>query len=118
MTSDFARKLIRSAARLAPEPLSERLTEEWLADLTAQEGSLSRLRFALGCVWAARVIAQEHSAPALPVVHSYPASYRAHFIRFPNEASPVLMIGTTAFVLTLSLNSAVLYGLVLGLAHS
>jgi hypothetical protein len=117
MTSEIACGLIRSAARLAPEPLSERLTEEWLADFTAQRGFISRLRFALGCFWAARVIAQEHAAPAYPIAHSPIDPSRAHFIRFPKDASPVLMSGTTTFVLILSLNAAVFYGLVLGLTH-
>jgi hypothetical protein len=116
MTSDIARGLIRSAARRAPDPLSERLTEEWLADLSAQRGSLSRLRFAIGCYWAARVITQEHSAPELAIARPAIATARAHFIRFPQEGSPVLMSGTTTFALILALNAAVFYGLVLGLS--
>jgi hypothetical protein len=117
MTSKIAHGLIRSAARRAPEALSERLVEEWLADLSAQSGSISRLRFALGCCWASRVIAQEHAAPALPISHAPIRPGRAHFIRFPKEASPVLMSGTTTFALILALNAAVFYGLVLGLSH-
>jgi hypothetical protein len=117
MASKIARGLIRSAARRAPEPFSERLGEEWLADLAAQRGSISRLRFAFGCCWAARVIAHEHAAPAIPIAPASIDPSRAHFIRFPKEASPVLMSGTTTFVLILSINAAVLYGLVLGLAH-
>ena len=118
MVSKIARGLIRSAALCVPEPLSERLREEWTADLAAQRGSLARLRFAAGCYWAARVIAQEHSAPAAPVPCASIHGAHAHFIRFPKESSPVLMSGTTTFVLILSLNAAVLYGLVLGLSHS
>jgi biopolymer transport protein ExbD len=48
--------LIRLAARSAPESLSERLEEEWLAHLTERRGPMSRLSFALGCYWAAIVI--------------------------------------------------------------
>lgn len=55
--------LIRHAARKAPPALSERLGEEWLADLSARPGTLSQLRFALGCCWATNVIAQEFGAP-------------------------------------------------------
>ena len=119
MVSKIARGLIRSAATCAPETLSERLIEEWTADLAVQRGSLVRLRFAMGCYWAARVIAQEHIASAPPRPHPSIDTGRAHFIRFPQEASPVLMSGTTTFVLILSLNAAVLYGLMLGrLIHS
>ena len=55
--------LIRHAARKAPPALSERLGEEWLADLSARSGVLSQLRFALGCCWATNVIAHEFGAP-------------------------------------------------------
>jgi hypothetical protein len=62
----LARNLILHAARHAPGPLSERLTEEWLADMSERPSGFSRLRFALGCCWATSVIAREHGA-ALPV---------------------------------------------------
>ena len=58
-----ARNLIRRAARKAPPALSERLGEEWLADLGARPGGWSQLRFALGCCWATTVIANEFAAP-------------------------------------------------------
>jgi len=58
-----ARNLIRHAATRAPPALSERLGEEWLADLAARTGVLSQLRFALGCCWATNVIAHEFGAP-------------------------------------------------------
>ena len=53
--------LIHHAARSAPELLSQRLEEEWLADLAVRPSAASRLRFAIGCSWATRVIALEHS---------------------------------------------------------
>lgn len=59
----IAARLIRHAARKAPPTLSERLSEEWLADLSARSGTLSQLRFALGCCWATNVIAHEFGAP-------------------------------------------------------
>ena len=58
-----ARNLVRHAARKAPLALSERLGEEWLADLRARSGGWSQLRFALGCCWATTVIANEFGAP-------------------------------------------------------
>lgn len=58
--------LIDRAARGIPEDLGERLREEWFADsLLEQPGRLARLRFALGCCWAATVI--QHDPVALPV---------------------------------------------------
>lgn len=59
----IAPHLIRHAARKAPPALSERLGEEWLADLSVRSGALSQLRFALGCCWATNVIAHEFGAP-------------------------------------------------------
>jgi TonB family protein len=59
----IARKLIRHAAHKTPPALSERLEEEWLADLTARPGAFSQLRFALGCCWAMTVITHEFGAP-------------------------------------------------------
>jgi hypothetical protein len=59
---DAAHWLIHHAALNAPASLSERLEEEWLADLGARPSALSRLRFALGCCWATRVIARELGA--------------------------------------------------------
>ena len=49
----IARRLIELAARRAPTGLSERLLEEWTADLTDHRGRMARLRFALGCYRAA-----------------------------------------------------------------
>jgi TonB family protein len=54
-----ARSLVRCAARQAPPELAQRLEEEWLADLTARQSALARIRFGLGCCWATRVIARE-----------------------------------------------------------
>jgi hypothetical protein len=53
--------LIRRAAQCAPEGLASRLEEEWLADSESRYSALSRLRFALGCWWAAILIAHEFS---------------------------------------------------------
>jgi hypothetical protein len=40
------------------------LEEEWLADLMARRGALSRIGFGLGCCWATRVIAREFGVAA------------------------------------------------------
>jgi biopolymer transport protein ExbD len=59
--------LVRQAARRAPQDLSARLQEEWLADLAYQHGAAARLYFALGCLWAAVAICNEHVAAASTV---------------------------------------------------
>ncbi len=58
----LARSLLLYAARSAPPALSERLAEEWLADFEARGGGSAGLRHALGCCWAATIIAREHGA--------------------------------------------------------
>jgi hypothetical protein len=110
----IAHRLIHLAARCAPDFLSARLEEEWLADLAAQRGLILRLRFALGCCWAIRIIAHEHAVPALPAATS-PAAHR-HFIRFPQDEFPFFTGGAIAFVLVVSLQVAVLYGVAIGLS--
>lgn len=60
----LAGQLVSCAARKAPPGLSDRLEEEWLADLAARQGAFSRIRFGLGCCWATRVIAREFGAAA------------------------------------------------------
>jgi biopolymer transport protein ExbD len=52
----LARLVIRRAARRAPSALSERLEEEWSADIMEQPSQMTRMRFALGCYLAASAI--------------------------------------------------------------
>src|SRR6185437_16520079 len=63
---DVARRMTRMAAHNAPEPLRERLEEEWLAHLTERTGGLQRLGFALGCYWAAMAVGRERSTSEAP----------------------------------------------------
>jgi biopolymer transport protein ExbD len=65
MMENLIRAAIHAAARGVPPHLSERLEEEWHAGMLDQPDFVSRLRFALGCCWAAVVIAREpHLMPA------------------------------------------------------
>lgn len=110
----FARWLIQHAARNAPPALSERLEEEWLADLGARSGAVARLRFALGCCWATRVIAYEHSTSTVVAVGSKAGSktmtaYAQHDFSF-------LPRRTLAFLAIIGLHVIVIYGLASGLA--
>ena len=59
IASSTSARLIRYAASRMPPGLAERLEEEWIADLSEQDGALSRMRFALGCCWARQVIGRE-----------------------------------------------------------
>ena len=59
--------LIQHAAGRAPPSFAARLEEEWLADLAERPSAMSRLRFAIGCCWATRVIAREHQPSAFAV---------------------------------------------------
>jgi len=63
---EVARRMIRIAAHNAPEPLRERLEEEWLAHLAERTGRIRRLSLALGCYWAAVAIGREGGAAEAP----------------------------------------------------
>jgi TonB family protein len=104
--------LVHSAARHAPEALSARLEEEWLADLAERHGRLSRVRFALGCCWATRVIAYDQGLVAVPA-----ASTAAGHGSLYRQDSPFFSRRTITFLLVACLHAAVLYGLLVGL-HS
>jgi biopolymer transport protein ExbD len=67
--------VVQRAARAAPQSLSERLEEEWSADLAEQRGRMSQLSFALGCYWAAAVISHGHCAAKAPAT-SPPMEYK------------------------------------------
>ena len=65
LSADLAYRLIVHAAIRAPAPLSERLREEWLADLHHRHGSLARLRLAAGCHWASFSITRDFQCAQL-----------------------------------------------------
>jgi biopolymer transport protein ExbD/TolR len=70
-----APRVIQLAARNAPQSLSERLGEEWLADLAQRRGRMSQLSFALGCYWAATVIRHDDCTVKVPAMSS-PVAYK------------------------------------------
>jgi biopolymer transport protein ExbD len=65
-TDAIARRVIEQAARRVPTTLSERLLEEWMADLTDRSGRIARLRLALGCYWAAMLVTNDCCAAGTP----------------------------------------------------
>jgi TonB family protein len=111
-----ARRLIQRAARNAPPSLSERLEEEWLADLAERRGPVSRLRLAIGCCWATRVLTYDHSATGVPAASSATgnkimAAYAQHDSAFSSRR-------TTAVLLIVCLHAALIYFLATGLVHT
>jgi hypothetical protein len=108
--------LIRHAARKAPPQLSERLEEEWLADLSAQGSQLSRLRFAIGCCWATRVIAYEYVAPGAALAGSS-ATHRAVAAFAPHPYS-FLWSRTTVFCAIIALHVVLIYCLANAFANN
>jgi biopolymer transport protein ExbD len=63
----IAMRVIEIAARQTPGHFSERLEEEWLACLPEMGGAVARLRFALGCLWAATMIHHDLATASAPV---------------------------------------------------
>jgi len=107
--------LIHHAARSAPELLSQRLEEEWFADLAVRPSAASRLRFALGCCWATRVIALEHSMPTALLVT--PGIEAKAMIAYAHHNLGLFSRRTTAFGLVACLHIAVFYAFMLGLSN-
>ena len=113
MVPSLAPWLIRLAARSAPASLAERLEEEWLADLAARRGPIARLRLALGCCWAARVITHEHAVvnllgAAAAAGHKIMSGSAQHDSSFFSRR-------TTAVLLIVCLHGLLICGLAVGL---
>jgi protein TonB len=112
----LSRWLIRRAAQAAPAELSQRLEEEWLADLEARRSAMSRLRFALGCAWATGVIAHDHSIATLTVGAPAFAARAAAAAARSNPGR--LSRRSTIFGLVALLHVAVFYAFMTGLSGS
>lgn len=108
--------LIHHAAHRAPESLSSRLEEEWLADLESRSSALSRLRFAMGCCWATMVIAGEYPRSRAPVVSS--AAAATGFITLADRNFGYFSLRSGTLFLIAGLHAAVLYGLITTLSHT
>jgi protein TonB len=112
----LSRRLIHGAARHAPDSLSERLEEEWLADLASRPTGLSRLRFAIGCCWATRVIAYEARLALAPAASSVTgAKVLAAFGHF-NWGN--LSRRSSTLLLILSLHIALFYVVMTSISHT
>jgi periplasmic protein TonB len=110
----LAHCLIQVGARHTPSSLSRRLEEEWLADLAGQRGGLARLRFALGCCWASRVIAYELAATVRTAASATgPKSVTLDAQPHPSRLSPRAAV----LLLILCLHGLAIYALATGLAR-
>lgn len=103
----LALHLVRYAARKAPPGLTERLEEEWQADLMGRQGAFARIRFGLGCCWATRVIAREFGVAAAAVANS--ASGQPVLIAHGGHDFSWLSRRTLALIAIVFLHAAVFY---------
>jgi len=109
-----AQRLLKRAARRAPPLLAERLEEEWLADMAARRTSVARLRLAIGCRWAASVIAHEHGTPNLAAATARGAKAVAAYA----PADPTFFSRRSAAVIAiLALHAVIIYLLTVGIVH-
>jgi hypothetical protein len=92
MSHTLARWLIAHAARRVPAALAERLEEEWLAALAERRGAVARLALALGCSWAAAVIAREQCLVASTAAASPAIAVRHGSSQLPRRTAVLLAI--------------------------
>jgi TonB family protein len=109
----IASNLIRHVAHNTPLSLQERLEEEWLAEMAGRAGRIARLRLALGCWWAASVIAHEWAASGVAVTPGSSSTAAAYAPRGPGFLSP----RTAALILIACLHLALIYFVAIGLGN-
>jgi hypothetical protein len=102
--------LIHHAALQAPESLSSRLEEEWLADLESRSSALSRLGLALGCCWATVVIGNEYSRVQVPAASPMVAA--KGYITLVDRNFGYFSLRSGTLFLILGLHGALFCGLV------
>jgi TonB family protein len=110
----MASSLIRHAAHNTPPSLQERLEEEWMAEMAGRTGRMARLRLALGCCWAAGVIAREWVVSGVAATTPGSSSTAAAYATpGPGFVSP----RTAALILIACLHLALIYFLAIGLGN-
>jgi periplasmic protein TonB len=113
--NDLAYRLIVRAAHRTPVEVSERLEEEWLADLESRTGALARLRLALGCCWATGVITRDLRIPQLAASGAIVGA-KPLFGDLRLEL-PGLSRRTVTFILIAGFHILLIYALTSGLAQ-
>jgi hypothetical protein len=111
----MARWLIHHAARRAPELLSSRLEEEWLADLVCRPAVLSRLSFAVGCCWATLMIVWQ-SARTQSLTPRSVMAVRGFSTPDDGNFGYLSLRSGTVFLIT-GLHAALFFGLITTLSH-
>jgi hypothetical protein len=107
--------LIHHAARRAPESLSSRLEEEWLADSECRSSALSRLRFAVGCCWATMVIVNDYPRSRAPAVSHVAAA--TGFITLADRNFGYFSLRSGTLFLIVGIHAALFCGLITTLSH-
>ena len=107
--------LIHHASRRAPDSLSSRLEEEWLADLASRSAAWARLRFAMGCCWASLVIGSEVPRSRVPAASS--AGARG-IIALADGPWGYFSKRSGTLFLVAGLHAALFYGLITTLSHT
>jgi hypothetical protein len=108
--------LIHHVARRAPESLSVRLEEEWLADLECRSSALSRLGLALGCCWATVVIVNEYSRARVPLAS--PVVAARGYTALADRNFCYLSLRSATLFLILGLHAALFSGLIATFSHT
>jgi hypothetical protein len=108
--------LIHHAARRAPRHLSSRLEEEWLADSESRCSSLSRLRFGVGCYWAAMVIDNDFPSSSVPAVS--PVVAARSFVPLADGNYSYFSLRSGTLFLIVGIYAALFCGLITTLSHT
>jgi|SRR5450631_2764910 len=108
--------LIHQAAQRAPESLSSRLEEEWLADLESRSAALSRLRFAVGCCWATMVIVNDCPRSKVPAASA--AVSTGGVLTLTDRGFGYFSLRSATLFLIAGLHFALFYGMIATLSHT
>ena len=108
--------LIHHAAHRAPDSLSSRLEEEWLADLESRSSALSRLRFAAGCCWASLVIVHEFARNRVPATSASVSS--GGMVTLTDRNFSYFSLRSATLFLIAGLHAALFYGMITTLSHT
>ncbi len=115
-SSSLTHWLIHQAAHRAPEDLSSRLEEEWLADLECRSAAWSRLRFAMGCCWATLVIANDY--PRNRVAAASQAVPSGGIVTLVDRNFSYFSLRSATLFLIAGLHAALFFGLITSLSHT
>jgi periplasmic protein TonB len=107
--------LIHHAAHRAPDSLSSRLEEEWLADLESRSAGWSRLRFAAGCCWASLVIVHEFARNRVPATSAVSSG---GVVALADRNFSYFSLRSATLFLIAGLHAALFYGMITTLSHT